>query len=347
MLTVYSDRHHDHDGDRVLVFGALQANFDRPARADNIVGRIREIGLGPVIEPDDHGLEAILKVHDDAYVRFLREAAAAWQARGNAHALSATMRAPRRAPTSRKPANLDLDASIGHYLFDTVTPLTPTTWPAVYTSAQVALSGAAALRDGERAVFSLCRPPGHHAGRDYGGGYCYLNNAGIAAQAALDHGARRVAILDVDYHHGNGTQDLFYTRDDVLFISIHADPRVDFPYFTGFADETGEGTGAGCNRNYPLPHGTAWPQWCEAFEAACAGLAAFAPDVLVISLGVDTYQGDPIAQFRLGHEHYSRIGERLAALALPTHFVMEGGYALDAIGLNVTNLLSGFEQQAS
>ena len=171
------------------------------------------------------------------------------------------------------------------------------------------------------------------------GGYCFLNNAAIATQAFLDQGARRVAILDVDYHHGNGTQDIFYRRDDVLFASIHGDPRVEYPYFLGYADERGEGAGEGCNHNYPLAHGSGWDLWSAALDDACVRIAGYAPDALVISLGVDTYKEDPISQFRLDSPDYLRMGERIARLGLPTLFIMEGGYAVEAIGINAVNVL--------
>ncbi len=216
----------------------------------------------------------------------------------------------------------------------------------IYSSAQVALTAQEHMRQGARSAFALCRPPGHHAGGDFMGGYCFLNNAAIATQAFLDQGARRVAILDVDYHHGNGTQDIFYRRDDVLFASIHGDPRVEYPYFLGYADERGEGAGEGCNHNYPLAHGSGWDLWSAALDDACVRIAGYAPDALVISLGVDTYKEDPISQFKLDSPDYLRMGERIARLGLPTLFIMEGGYAVEAIGINAVNVLQGYEGAA-
>ncbi len=175
------------------------------------------------------------------------------------------------------------------------------------------------------------------------GGYCYLNNAAIAAQAFLDQGRRKVAILDVDYHHGNGTQDIFYQRSDVLFASIHGDPAEEFPFFLGFADELGEGAGEGYNFNYPLPMGSSWDAWSAALEQACQRIAEYGAEVLVVSLGVDTYMEDPISQFKLDSPDYLAMGRRIAALGLPTLFIMEGGYAVEAIGVNAVNVLEGFE----
>ena len=199
----------------------------------------------------------------------------------------------------RRPLDLDrIDARLGAYSFDASSPIAAGTWEGAYWSAQTALTALDAVLAGERAAFALCRPPGHHAGADYLGGYCYLNNAAIAAEAAVAAG-RRVAILDVDYHHGNGTQDIFYARGDVLFVSIHADPRMDYPYFWGHADETGEGEGEGATLNLPLPRGTDLAAYLPALDTALERIAAFAPDLLVVSYGADTFAGDPISHFRL------------------------------------------------
>jgi acetoin utilization deacetylase AcuC-like enzyme len=195
---------------------------------------------------------------------------------------------------------------------------------------------------GEASAFALCRPPGHHAHAATMGGYCYINNAAVASQAFVDRGAGRVAVLDVDYHHGNGTQSIFYDRSDVLVVNIHGDPQQEYPYFLGHADETGSGAGEGFNFNLPLRWGTGFTQWQEALEAGCQRVARYAPDVLVVSLGVDTYKDDPISQFKLDSPDYLRIGARIAKLGLPTLFVMEGGYAVEAIGVNVANTLEGF-----
>ena len=176
------------------------------------------------------------------------------------------------------------------------------------------------------------------------GGYCYLNNAAIAAQAFLDQGRRTVAILDVDYHHGNGTQSIFYARNDVLFTSIHGHPEAEFPFFLGYEDERGEGPGEGFNFNYPLAAGSAWDRWSAALEQACLEVERYNADVLVISLGVDTFKNDPISQFKLDSPDYLRMGERIARLGKPTLFVMEGGYAVEEIGVNAVNVLEGFER---
>jgi acetoin utilization deacetylase AcuC-like enzyme len=237
-----------------------------------------------------------------------------------------------------------IDGRLGYYAIDAGTPIVAGTWEAVRLSAQVALTGQKLIAAGERAAFALCRPPGHHSGHDFYGGYCYLNNAAIAAQAFRASGARRVAILDVDYHHGNGTQEIFYRRPDVLTLSIHADPSQEFPYFIGYADEIGEGPGEGYHANLPLPWGAAWREYSAALDAAIRRTLQYKADALVVSLGLDTFEGDPISRFKLRSEDYPRLGAKIAGLDLPTLFVMEGGYAVEALGVNTLNVLTGFEQ---
>ena len=175
------------------------------------------------------------------------------------------------------------------------------------------------------------------------GGYCFLNNAAVAAQTLLDQGAKRVVVLDVDYHHGNGTQSIFYQRADVLFISIHGDPLTEYPFYLGHADERGEGAGLGFNLNLPLPAGSSVAKWFAALDAACARISQYAPDALVVSLGLDTYVGDPISQFALATEDFSTLGRRLAGLGLPTALVLEGGYAATELGANALQVIHGFE----
>ena len=174
------------------------------------------------------------------------------------------------------------------------------------------------------------------------GGYCFLNNAALAAQALLDHGHARVAVLDVDYHHGNGTQSIFYERSDVLTVSIHGDPRTEYPFFLGHADESGAGAGAGFNLNLPLPRGTGFDRWRQALQLGLQAIAQFDAQALVVSLGVDTFEGDPISGFGLKSADYLLLGQDIARAALPTVFVFEGGYAVDDVGVNTANVIEGF-----
>ncbi len=237
-----------------------------------------------------------------------------------------------------------IDGKLSYYSMDAGTPITAGTWQAITGAANVAVTGADLVIAGETAAFSLCRPPGHHASADVYGGYCFLNNAAIAAEHFRSNGATKVGILDVDYHHGNGTQAIFYDRADVPFVSLHGDPRQEYPYFLGYADETGVGAGEGANHNYPLVWGTGWHDYEQALLAGIADLGAHGVDTVVVSLGVDTYKDDPISHFRLDHDDYLAMGRHIAALGLPTLFVFEGGYAVEPIGINAVNVLTGFEQ---
>jgi acetoin utilization deacetylase AcuC-like enzyme len=305
-------------------------------------GRTRSMvaAIGATETPSDQGEAPLLRVHPSDYVDFLKRAFADWREAGRPGDAAGYVWPVVR----RRPLRLDrIDARLGRYSMDASTPVAEGTWEAAYWSVQSALSGLDAVLAGERAAFALCRPPGHHAGADYMGGYCYLNAAAIAAEAALAApGIGRVAILDIDYHHGNGTQDIFYDRGDVLFVSIHADPASDYPFFWGHADESGEGAGEGATLNLPLPRGTDMAGFGEALDAALARIAGFAPGILICSYGADTFADDPISFFRIETADYATIARRIAALRLPTLVVMEGGYAVDALGVNVTTFLSGF-----
>lgn len=304
-------------------------------------GRVRAIleAIGPAEEPGDRGEAPLLRVHPQAYLDFLKRAYQEWREVGRpGDAAGYAWPVVRRRPLALE----RIDAKLGLHSYDASTPIAEGTWESAYWSAQTALSALDAVLADERSAFTLCRPPGHHCGADYMGGYCYLNSAAIAAEAATAAGRRRVAILDVDYHHGNGTQDIFYARGDVLVVSIHADPATDYPFFWGFADETGEREGEGATLNLPLPRGTGWRGYEPALDAALDRIAAFAPDLLVCSYGADTYAGDPISYFRLETQDYPRLARRIASLGAPALIVMEGGYAVDRLGANVAAFLSGF-----
>ncbi|MFO1327657.1 MAG: histone deacetylase family protein [Rubrivivax sp.] len=343
MLTVYSDRHRLHHGQAELIDGHFVPCFEKPERADWVLARVREVGLGEVLAPRPFGLDPVRRVHRADFVDFLSQAWSMWAALGRTHdALPLVWPVP-SLRTDVRPRHVD--GLLGYYALDAGVPITAGTWTAAQDAVDVALTAADALRQGRRAAFALCRPPGHHAAHAAMGGYCYLNNAAIAVQWLIDQGAGRVAVLDVDYHHGNGTQQIFYERGDVFFTSLHGDPAVEYPYFTGYADETGAGAGLGANLNLPLPHGTGWTNgYAAALELALSAIGHFGAELLVVSLGVDTFEHDPISQFRLAGDDYLRIGRRIAALGRPTLFVFEGGYAVDAIGVNAVNVLQGFEQ---
>ena len=340
MITVYSDKHRLHNGRGELNDGQIMPCFENPNRVDAILARVKSQDLGEVIKPLEFFNDAILRVHTRDYISFLEKAWEQWtKLHGDIDAFPLIW--PVRGLRQVCPEHID--GKISFYAMDAGTPITAGTYEAVISTAKVALTAQKLIADGEYSAFALCRPPGHHASKDVYGGYCFLNNAAIAAQAFIDQGANKVVVLDVDYHHGNGTQDIFYSRDDVMFISIHADPKMEFPYFLGYAEEKGQAKGEGFNHNFPLPFGTASEKWFEALEAALKLITAYAPDALVVSLGVDTFEGDPISEFKLKTIDYSPIGKLIASLKLPTLFVMEGGYDVAEIGVNTVNVLSGFE----
>ena len=341
MKTVYTDEHRLRDARTELYGGQLVPPFECPARVEHILQRLRERELGEVIAPARHGRQALLRIHHADYLDFLASCWDDWQAAGYRGEAIATC-APSRRMTRALPPR-EIDGRIGYYCLASETSISAGTWEAALAAADVALTAQSLLAGGERAAFALCRPPGHHAAADMFGGYCFLNNAALATQALLDGGAARVAVLDVDFHHGNGSQSIFYSRADVLFCSLHGEPSEAFPYYLGGADETGEGAGAGCNHNYPLPRGCDYPRWAAALDDALGKIAGFSPDALVVSLGVDTFDGDPISFFRLRSDDFTDYGARIGRLGLPTLFVMEGGYAVAEIGINAVNVLEGFE----
>lgn len=344
MLTFYNEQHAQHQGRFEIYRGQMVPCFETTDRVDFVLTELQRRNLGAIVTPQGVPLMSLERIHSPRYLDFLRHAWGEWLALdpGNAEKDAFASAWPIRSMRDDiEPANFC--AKLGLYSMDCGTPLTAGTWIAAKAGADCAINAAHALRLGEQASFALTRPPGHHAGRDFFGGYCFLNNAAMAAQHLLDDGARRVAILDIDYHHGNGTQSIFYERSDVLFVSIHGDPRTEYPFYLGHADETGTGAGVGFNLNLPLRAGTENPNWFAALETACLRINSFKPDALVVSLGVDTFVGDPLAHFSLQSADYLRIGERIAQLGLPTAFMFEGGYAVDAIGVNVVNVLEGFE----
>src|SRR5580658_10468671 len=340
MITVFSTDHLLRSPRTELYGGELVRPHESPERAQIVLERIPTQHLGRVIGPASFGTAPLLHVHDQGYVEFLQQAWAEWTSAGHrGEAIPDCW--PARRMMQRCPRNIA--GKLGFYSMAGETSISHGTWEAARAAADVALTGASRIQEGERAAFALCRPPGHHAARDLYGGYCFLNNAAIAAQYLRDAGAERVAVLDVDFHHGNGTQDIFYDRPDVLYVSLHGDPADAFPYFSGYADETGTGTGAGFNLNFPLPVGTEFSAWSLALQAALARIASFRADALVVSLGVDTFVEDPISFFRLQSADFFTYGRMIGACALPTLFVLEGGYAVDEIGVNVVNVLAGFE----
>lgn len=340
MLTVFSEKHALRNAKTELYGGELVPPFECPVRAETILQRVQEENLGDVIAPDEFGLEPVARVHGSAFLDFLEQCWNEWQAAGYRGEAIPTVW-PARGMQIRIPDHID--GRLGYYAMAGETSISNGTWEAARASANVALTAQAAIKNGANEAFALCRPPGHHAAQDMFGGYCFINNAAVAAQAFIDQGAGRVAILDVDFHHGNGTQAIFYNRSDVMFLSLHGDPNEAFPHFLGYADETGAGKGAGFNFNYPMGRNTNFVTWSSALDDACEKITNYGPDALVISLGVDTFENDPISFFKLSSPDFKRYGETIGALKLPTLFIMEGGYAVDEIGVNAVNVLQGYE----
>ena len=342
MQAYFSDRHQSHQMQTEFIGGQLLPGFELPVRAERVKASFLQAQLGPLQAPADHGMGPIAAIHDAAYLEFLQTAWADWAALGHTHpALPMIWHAGQGLP---RVAPRHIEGRLGFYAMDGGCAIVAGTWEAAYWSAQCAISGAQALSQGAASALAICRPPGHHAAAAHMGGYCYLNNAAIAAQWLRSHGHARVGILDIDYHHGNGTQAIFWQRDDVFFTSLHADPNDDYPYLSGHASERGEGAGAGHTLNFPLPAGTRAEAYLAALEQAIDAVAERACDVLVVSLGVDTFERDPISKFKLAEADFLEIGRRIRRLRMPALFVFEGGYATDEVGTNAVSVLVGYER---
>jgi len=314
--------------------------FENPDRMDRILTALKNNFWHDIAEPKDFGLNPILAVHDKEYITFLASAWNEWlvsdpviaAAPGQNAFLPATF-ALRRTPRVPK----TLLGKAGYYMMDLSACIVEGTYAAALASANCALSAAEYVLSNQRSAFALCRPPGHHAGKDYAGGYCFINNAAVSANWLSSKG--KVALLDIDYHAGNGTQDIFYQRNDVLTLSIHGDPDFEYPHYIGFADERGAGAGLGFHHNFPLPAGTSEMQYLSTLNSTLPIIQEFAPKYLVISAGMDTFEGDPLGRFLVTQNGYKEIGKRIASLNLPATIIMEGGYANEALGTNIVTLL--------
>jgi acetoin utilization deacetylase AcuC-like enzyme len=344
VLILFSTLHRAHAPKCEFFRGERVSCFESPARAEFVIQAMLARGHD-IRAPEDDSTALRSRVHSQRYLAFLESAWTQWLALdpGNSDRQPFPSVWPVRTLRSDlEPVNFT--ARLGLYSMDNGSPISVGTWVAAKAGADAAASAAGLVARGARSVFCATRPPGHHAGADFMGGYCFINNAAVAAQALLDRGCSRVAILDVDYHHGNGTQSIFYERREVLVVSIHGDPRTEYPFYLGHADESGVGPGQGYNLNLPLPAGSSAAVWFDALETACTRIVRHLPDALVVSLGLDTFEGDPISTFKLQADDFFRLGARLKRLGCPTVFVLEGGYAASALGTNAANVADGFEQ---
>lgn len=334
MITVFDDAQRAHDPQFFLSSGAKKPCPEQPARVDALLGAVRRMG-GTVVQAPDAGLAPILAVHPQRYVTFLQGIYQRWQRIEGASAEVI----PNVHPASRLDGYpLSAVGQAGFHMTDTSCPISAQTWAAAYASAQTAIHAADLVVGGEKAAYALCRPPGHHAFAELAGGFCYLNNSGIAAQRLTDAG-RRVAILDVDLHHGNGTQGMFYARGDVLTVSLHAHPERFYPFFWGYAGEFGEGDGVGANLNLPLARGTGDAGFLAALAQGIEKLQAWGADTVVLALGLDAFEGDPFAGLTVTTPGFAAIGRAVAAMGLPVVIVQEGGYLCPELGDNLEAVL--------
>jgi acetoin utilization deacetylase AcuC-like enzyme len=350
LITFFTPKHHLHAPEYEFFRGERVACFESPLRADFVLAELQMQGHD-IREPNVDSAEVLRQVHAARYLAFLESAWQQWLDldAGNAARQPFPSVWPVRSLRSDvEPQNFT--AKLGLYSMDNGTPMVAGTWAAAKAGADAAASTAMLVSGNSeiKSAFCATRPPGHHAGADFMGGYCFLNNAAVAAQTLLNQyklkqSNAKVAILDVDYHHGNGTQSIFYDRADVLFVSIHGDPSTEYPFYLGHADELGEGAGLGFNLNLPLPAGSSKAVWFAALATACKKIKQFGADALVVSLGLDTFEDDPISTFALKSDDYLELGAVLKLLDLPTVFILEGGYAAKELGLNATNVLAGFE----
>jgi acetoin utilization deacetylase AcuC-like enzyme len=332
-----------HDNAIEVEWGIPQGHWEAPVRAEVIASALRADPAFDFIDPTDHGRSPIDAVHDPRLLDFLSTAWADFQSVRHQREVfpDSFLHPALREDMSPAPEPAEIHAKLGYWCFESMTPLVEGTYAAARAAVDVALTAADTVLGGERVAYGLCRPPGHHAPRAAYGGYCYFNNAAVVANAIASSTGTKVTVLDVDYHHGNGTQQIFYTRDDVQYVSIHGDPNRAYPYMIGFADETGSGRGLGNNLNLPLSKRTDNPAYHQALSRALATIDAFDPSIIVVSLGVDTYELDPIGDFAVTTDAYEEHGQMVAALDRPMVVLQEGGYYVPALGENVRRWLTG------
>jgi len=337
MKTVYHQNQRNHDPKHFLSSGAPQPNPEQPGRIDALLSAVTDKGL-EVISPTEHGMAPLAAIHTPEYLTFLKNIHTRWQyIEGGSSEVIPNIHPDRRSVGYPKSAV----GQAGYHMADTACPISADTWDSAYWSAQTAVTASDLVVNGEASVYALCRPPGHHAFADLAGGFCFINNTAIAAQRCIEAG-RRPAIVDVDLHHGNGTQGIFYQRGDVLTVSIHADPERYYPFFWGYAGERGENAGMGANLNVPIPRGSGDDVFLKNLATGLDRVKVFGADVLIIALGLDAFEGDPFGGLSVTTPGFAKIASACANLNLPTIIVQEGGYLCPELGQNLTSFLDGF-----
>ena len=346
MRVVYSPLHLAHEIELQTIMGVQVPANEVSGRAERIRDVLEHDPGFEIVPPTEHGEAPITAVHDAGLLAFLRDAWPEARRAGHRHDFlapetiaSAFLYEGMSDAVRREPPVIA--GRTGYRALDTSTPIVPGTYAAARAAVDVALTAVDRVLAGDAVAYGLCRPPGHHAARSMYGGFCYLNNAAIAAQAIVDRVGEPVAILDLDFHHGNGTEQIFWRRGDVLYVSLHADPDRQYPYFLGRSDETGEGPGAGANLNIPLPAGLSNDGYLEALDRGLGRIADHPGSVIVVSLGFDTYGQDPIGDFALTTDVYHEVGRRVAALGRRLVVLQEGGYHLPSLGDNARTWLRG------
>jgi acetoin utilization deacetylase AcuC-like enzyme len=349
MPVVWSERHRGHATDGGYWLGVRLPGDEEPERGDLLRDALLAAGAS-ISAPVEHGDAALLAVHTGEFVEFMAGAYDRWVAAGYAKDPGQPVVVPyvfalrQLTPGRAAHAAASVHAEVGRFAIDTMTLIGAATYDAARAAVDCALTAADLVLDGRRGAYAAVRPPGHHAGADFFGGSCYLNNAACAAQYLRDRGVARVAVIDVDAHHGNGTQEIFYDRDDVFYGSVHVDPGAGwFPHFVGFAEERGHGDGIGANHNIPLAPGGSDDEWLRAIDELATDAAEHGAGALVVSLGVDASRQDPESPLAVTGAGFAAAGRRLAALDLPTVFVQEGGYHLGTFADLVLSFLGGFE----
>ncbi|RPH44246.1 MAG: histone deacetylase family protein [Burkholderiales bacterium] len=341
MLTFLSPEQRLHHPRTYYSRGRMRTPQEIPDRVDALVDGVRQMGFD-IREPADAGMAPLLAVHSAPYLRFLETAHAQWAQMpadwGDEVMSNVFVREPN--------ALRGILAEAAAYLADGSCPIGPSTWRSAYGAAQSAVAATQAVLAGSPHAYALCRPPGHHARRAAAGGFCYVNNAAVAAQM-LRAKYGRVVVFDADVHHGQGVQEIFYDRSDVCYVSIHGDPTNFYPAVAGFADERGAGAGLGCNLNLPMPHGSPEQVFFDRLEEALVAIRAWKPDALVFALGFDIYAEDPQTQVAVTSDGFQRLGQAVASLGLPTVYVQEGGYHIETLARNAGRFFTGVLQGAA